>query len=102
MKFGNTLKQLRKKKGINQELLAKRIGITQTYLSLLESEQKTPSIKLLNSLSKELDVPASILGYLSLNKEKISTNKIHSFEKLNPLIESLIKQLILDEENPKS
>lgn len=99
MTFGSTLKQLRKKKGINQELLAKRIGVTQTYLSLLESGRKTPSINLLNSLSDELEIPASVLGYLSLNKENINNDRTQSFEKLNPLIEELIQQLILNEEN---
>lgn len=102
MQFGSTIKQLRKKQGIKQQLLADRIGVTQTYLSLLESDQKTPSLNLIQLLSKELDIPASILAYLTLNKDDISDNKQDTFKKLNPLIEDLINQLLLNEKNPET
>jgi len=102
MKFGSTIKQLRKRQGINQQFLADRLGITQTYLSLLESDQKTPSINLITSLSEELKIPPSILAYLTLNKEEISKNKHDAFEKINPLIEDLIHQILLEGENSES
>ena len=102
MKFGSTIKQLRKRQGINQQLLADRLGVTQTYLSLLESDQKTPSINLINSLSKELKIPASILAYLTLERKEISKSKYDAFEKINPLIEDLIQQILIDVENSES
>lgn len=102
MKFGLTIKQLRKKQGINQQLLADRLGVTQTYLSLLETDQKTPSINLINSLSSELKIPSSILAFLTLSKDEISKDKHDAFEKINPLIEDLIQQIIVDDENFES
>lgn len=102
MNFGTTIKQLRKRRGINQQILADRLGVTQTYLSLVESDQKTPSIKLINSLSEELKVPPSILAYLTLNKKEISKNKHDAFEKINPLIEDLIHQIVIEDENSES
>jgi len=102
MKFGNTIKQLRKRKGINQKILAERLGVTQTYLSLIESDQKTPSINLINSISRELSIPPSILAYLTLDKEEISKNKHEAFEQINPLIEDLIRQILIDDENSQS
>lgn len=101
MKFGNTIKQLRKRKGINQQVLADRLGVTQTYLSLIESNQKTPSINLINSISKELSIPPSILAYLTLNKEEISKNKHAAFDQINPLIEDLIQQILINDESSK-
>lgn len=102
MKFGSTIRQLRKKKGLNQQFLADRIGVTQTYLSLLESDRKTPSINLINSLSRELKIPPSILAYLTLDKGEISKNKHDAFEKINPLIEDLIQQILIDDENSEA
>jgi len=102
MKFGSTIRRLRKRQGINQQILADRIGVTQTYLSLLESDQKTPSINLINSLSRELKIPPSILAYLTLDKREILKNKHDAFEKINPLIEDLIQQILIDDENSES
>ncbi|MEX2411385.1 MAG: helix-turn-helix transcriptional regulator [Candidatus Paceibacterota bacterium] len=102
MKFGSTIKQLRSRQGINQQVLAERIGVTQTYLSLIESDRKTPSINLINSLSKELKIPPSILAYLTLNKVEIPNNKHETFDKINPLIEGLIKELLINDENSES
>jgi len=99
MKFGSTIKQLRSRQGINQQVLADRVGVTQTYLSLLESDLKTPSINLINSLSKELKIPSSILVYLTLNKDEIPKKKHEAFEKINPLIEDLIQQILIDDES---
>jgi transcriptional regulator with XRE-family HTH domain len=97
MKFGPTIKNLRSRQSINQQVLADRIGVTQTYLSLLESDRKPPSINLINSLSKELKIPASILVYLTLNKDEVPKNKHDAFNKINPLIEDLIQQVLADD-----
>ena len=81
MKFGPTIKNLRSRQSINQQVLADRIGVTQTYLSLLESDRKTPSINLINSLSKELKIPASILVYLTLNKDEVPKKEFFQLRK---------------------
>ena len=102
MKLGSTIKQLRKRQGLNQQKLADKLGVTQTYLSLLESDRKTPSINFINSLSKEFNIPSSILAYLTLRKEEITDDKLKSFEKINPLIEELIQEILIDDGDSKS
>lgn len=57
----NTLKVIRKGKNIRQGDLAKSIGITQTYLSLIESNKRIPSITIIEDICKELDCELRII-----------------------------------------
>lgn len=45
---------MRKKSGLSQEELATRIGISRTFLTLIESGLRTPSMKTLNDLMTTL------------------------------------------------
>jgi len=57
MNLGETIKELRKRKGFNQGQLCELCEITQSYLSHIETNNKTPSIPVLESLAIQLDVP---------------------------------------------
>ena len=48
------LKTLRKAKGINQEELGKRVGVSGAYISKLERNLKTKSDEVLENICKEL------------------------------------------------
>lgn len=48
---GSLIKEARKSKKITQVVLAKHSGITQTYLSQIETDTKTPTIEVLNTLA---------------------------------------------------
>lgn len=54
---------------INQSDLAKKIGISRSYLSEIESGKKTPSIEILNKYSDVFDIPPSSLLLFSENLE---------------------------------
>jgi transcriptional regulator with XRE-family HTH domain len=53
--LGKNIKIQRINKGYSQGQLSKELGISQTYLSLIEREHKLPSLKLLINLSKVLE-----------------------------------------------
>ena len=56
-RLGTVLKQLREKRGLTQQALAKRAGIAQGYLSELEAgREKNPGIETLRKLAKALKV----------------------------------------------
>lgn len=61
MKIGNSIKFIRMTKNLSQKDLAKKINISQNYLSLIENDKKKPSLSLLNKISMELEVPLSAL-----------------------------------------
>lgn len=56
------IRSCRKKAGIAQGELAKRVGVTQQYLCCLEKGKKTnPSLKLLTKIADALNVPVTDL-----------------------------------------
>ena len=66
MDLGKTIKKIRKQKRQTQGEFALSCGITQTYLSQIESNLKEPNLSTLKSISESLNVPLPILFFLSL------------------------------------
>jgi XRE family transcriptional regulator, master regulator for biofilm formation len=59
---GAVLKKLREDKGLTQVQLAKKTGVTQEYIAMIESGvRKNPTIDVLKRLAKSLDVKVADL-----------------------------------------
>lgn len=93
MNIGKTIKQFRKKKGIKQGDFSNLCHISQTYLSLIENNQKEPNISLLKNIAAHLDIPLPILFFLSLDDTDIPERKKEIFEIIEPSVKDLIKQI---------
>ena len=51
------IKRLRKRKGLSQRALARRVKVTDAYIAMLETgERKNPSLTILKRLAKALGV----------------------------------------------
>jgi transcriptional regulator with XRE-family HTH domain len=62
-KFAANLKSERLRRKLSQETLAKKAGLSVSYISMLERGQRTPPLDTLESLSKALGVgPASLIS----------------------------------------
>ena len=60
--FGLILRRLRFEKGLSQEALAERAGMSShAHLSRLESGHKQPTVEMLFRLAEALEVPASAI-----------------------------------------
>ena len=59
--FGRVIKFYRAKRGLTQEVLARKADITVTYLSKVENARKEPSLPLLRNLCRLLHLPEEIL-----------------------------------------
>jgi len=59
VRFGEILKELRKKKKLSQEELATDCGLDRTYISLLERGLRQPTLGTLLRLAEVLGVSAS-------------------------------------------
>jgi transcriptional regulator with XRE-family HTH domain len=55
------LKQLREKRGMSQEVLAKEAGISRSYLARLETARQDPTLTTLEKLAKALRVKIGVL-----------------------------------------
>ena len=92
MNLGVTIKNIRKKKGQTQSEFASICGISQTYLSQIESNQREPNLSTLKIISNELNVPLPILFFLSLNIDDIQQSKREAFEIISPSVKSLVNE----------
>lgn len=59
--FGAVLRQLREERNLSQEELAHQAGTNQSYLSLLESGRRAPSLVTLCLLARGLKITATDL-----------------------------------------
>ncbi len=92
MDLGITIKNIRKQKGQTQNEFASNCGISQTYLSQIESNKREPNLSTLKIISNELNVPLPILFFLSLNIDDIQQNKRDAFEIISPSVKSLVNE----------
>jgi len=87
MSIGKTVKLLRIAIGIKQRSLAKRMGVTPNYLSLVEGEKREPSLIFLKLLSRKLNVP---IGFLFLEdiegSRKIGQREKELYQKIKDLL----------------
>lgn len=80
--IGKTIKELRKKFGIVQEQLAEDIGISQSYLSLIERGEREPSLSLIRDVSKVLRVPEQLIFLLSWDGAKLPKGCAKPFKRI--------------------
>ena len=60
-KLGKRIQRLRKETGMTQEEFAEKINISRTHIGHIEQGRKTPSIKLMEKISKALKIRMSEL-----------------------------------------
>ena len=60
-RFAMRLKQTRERRGMTQETLAKKAGVSRAYLSRLEMGRHDPPLSRLRKLAKALGVPVTEL-----------------------------------------
>ena len=72
-KFSNTLKQLRKSKGLTQEKLAEMSDIDYKYLQKLESSNpSSPTLSVLEKLSHGLGITLTeLISYIEEGKKQL-------------------------------
>lgn len=95
MNIGAAIKRLRKSKTrLNQIEFAKSVGITQTYLSQIETGAKIPSLHVLNDIGGYLEIPFPVLLWFSITEDDIQDSKKEHFKFIKPTIDSMIDSII--------
>jgi len=94
MNVGIAIRNIRKERTpqLNQSEFAKLIGITQTYLSQIETGAKTPNISVLETISKEFEIPLPIIFWLGINEGDIAEHKREYFRFLKPTVDAMINE----------
>lgn len=95
MDLGQTIKSIRKQKGLRQNQLAELCDITQAYLSQIENNLKEPNLSTLRVISNNLETPLPILFFLSLDNKDVKPEKAEAFEMIAPSVKSLVNQFFI-------
>ena len=91
MRLGTTLKLLRTASNNTQSSLAKELGVTANYLSLVENGRRDPSLTFLKKFSKKLDAPLGYLLWLGLEVGD-SPEELDLKYKMDELLVNIIRE----------
>jgi transcriptional regulator with XRE-family HTH domain len=84
MNLGRAIALCRKQRSLNQAQLAKRAGLSVSYLSLLErNERKDPTLSIVQSLAQALQIPTGILFFLAADDAELGGLSSELKEKLS-------------------
>jgi len=95
--IGRSIRFVRVAAGIRQGEMAKRLDISQNYLSLLENSKAEPSLALLRRISAEFNVPMSFLFLESTADFESDEPEMHALlQELQELIHKLQRSRITE------
>ncbi len=92
MSIGAAIKLCRDRKNLTLTDLAKKSGLSSSYISLLENNKRDPNLSKVESISEALNIPLSLLLFLSEEKEKIESLSPELAEKLSLLTLKMIEK----------
>ena len=72
MDIGKAIRICRAHKGLTQAQLAKKAGLSVSYLSLLENGERDPAMSKIENISNALGVPMSILLFLGSGRQELA------------------------------
>ncbi len=90
MKIGEVINSIIKKKGITQIELAKKIGKSTTAVSQIINGAYDPNPETLDKICEVLEVPKSIIYFLTISEKDIPENKIELYKMLAPSIKDFL------------
>lgn len=71
MDIGKIVKKRRNHLGLSQDELANRANISKSFLSLIESGKREPSLTALSAIAGALEVPLNILIFLGSDDDEL-------------------------------
>ncbi|WP_322005868.1 helix-turn-helix domain-containing protein [Paraburkholderia tropica] len=71
MEIGHALKVCRSAKKLSLDELAERAGLSQSYLSMIESGKRVPTLSSIDKVAAALGVPTPILLFLAADKGEL-------------------------------
>ena len=71
MNYGKALRVLRAARGLQQKQLAEKLGVDGSYVSLLESGRRKPSMDIVEASAQLLGVPVYLLMLLASEEQDL-------------------------------
>lgn len=94
MNISLALKKVRFEKDLQQQVVAKKAKISQTYLSQIEGGTKQPRKAIVERLCKVYGIPYIVLAWYGVEESDIKKDKLHVYKMLKPAMDGLVEQLL--------
>lgn len=91
MKIGNAIKLSRSSKGMTLSSLSEKTGFSSSYLSMVESEKRKPTLDALEKISSALSLPLPLLVFLAAEKGELKGLDNTSVSRLSGTVLDLLK-----------
>jgi len=93
MDYGSAILKLRNKTGQKQYEFAESVGITVSYLCLIEKNKKPPSKKVIERIAEHTGTSVAVIMFQSITEDDVAENKREAFRQLRSPIMELIESL---------
>lgn len=94
MNLGDTIKTLRKKRGIKQGVLAEMCNISSSYLSQIENNTRELSITTLKIICDNLEISLPVFFFLALDENDIPDRKKDAYRLISPIFKNLLDDVL--------
>ena len=91
MNIGEAIKILRKKRGVTQQELAERSGITQGFLSLVERGEREPALTFVDQVSRALKVPPQLVLLLACERHPRGRRYARPLRRITSALDELLR-----------
>ncbi len=89
MNLGKTIRTIRKTGKLDQYKFAEKVGISQTTLSLIETNKTNPHMSTLQRISDYVKIPIPLLYIWSVEEDDVPNENIERYDEIWPKIEEL-------------
>lgn len=93
MNIGRALKLCRSARRISLDALAERTLLSQSYLSMIESNKREPTLSTIGKIAKALEVPVPIVMFLAAEKDDLKGFDIETSSRLSIAAMNVIRAL---------
>jgi len=82
--------------GMRQIKLCKKVGISQTYMSQVETQNRNLTWKKLCKVADAIEVPVPIILHFAQNKSELSTKALVAYEILDPVMKQIVGAILAE------
>lgn len=93
MEIGKAIKTLRLRHKIPQQVLAKKIAVTQGYLSLIEKGLREPGFDLIDKIAGTLEIPSQLIFLVACEGEQSFKRFAKPLKSLTLLVDDILKAM---------
>lgn len=94
MQTGKAIQLIRKKRRVSQKTLAKKMRMSQSMMSLIESGKREVDPDELKQICKVLKVPQSLVQLYALEEKDCAPRKRAAYRLIMPSVQDMVSKLL--------